>query len=229
MSRHRIKDPEVCSGAIRQVAHHQPIRLSAVLVHNDDVCHIVATACVHQLGQHQATAVHAAGVGKHKLQLLRKLHQSGAGVPRRGDQHLRIHLARMGVFVVDVGAGHGGVVILQLHLPPQLRLLPPQLRRQRLPLLKRLPDFALVLVLHSLLALQALSVQVFSPQPRIAANHYASAADCNPALARGAAVTATAAAAAAATGSSCAVSLLPSGLTEPNVYAGRSTLIQRFQ
>lgn len=40
----------------------------------------------------------------------------------------------MGVFVVDVGAGHGGVVILQLHLPPQLRLLPPQLRRQRLPL-----------------------------------------------------------------------------------------------
>ena len=81
---------------------------------------------------HLPAAVDALGVGDHQLELLGKLRQARAGVPRRGDQDLGVALARVRVLVVHVRARHGRVVVLQLHLPPQVALLAPQLARDGL-------------------------------------------------------------------------------------------------
>ncbi len=59
------------------------------------------------------------------------------------ESHLGIHLAGVGVLIVDVGARHSGVVVFQLHLSPQFRFLPPQFRWQRLALCAR-PNVSVV-------------------------------------------------------------------------------------
>lgn len=93
-------------------------------------------ACSRKCGTspHLPAAVDALGVGEHQLQLLGKLRQARAGVPRRGDQDLGVALARVRILIVHVRARHGRVVVLQVHLPPQVALLAPQLARDGLAL-----------------------------------------------------------------------------------------------
>ena len=56
-----------------------------------------------------------------------KLREAAAGVAAGGDEHLGVDLPRVRVLVVDVRAGHGRVVILQLDFIAQLGLLVAQL------------------------------------------------------------------------------------------------------
>lgn len=51
-STHHIEYPKVGGGAIGQVRDDKAIRLAAVLVHHDDVCHAMAAARLNQLWQH---------------------------------------------------------------------------------------------------------------------------------------------------------------------------------
>lgn len=57
-----------------------------------------------------------------------KLREAAAGVARRGDEHLGVHLPRAPILVINMAARHRGVVVLQLDLATQLRLVATQLR-----------------------------------------------------------------------------------------------------
>ena len=49
MTTHSVVNTEECCGAVGEMADHHPIGLSSVLVHNDNVCEIVVSACLHEL------------------------------------------------------------------------------------------------------------------------------------------------------------------------------------
>jgi hypothetical protein len=57
MTHDNVGEGEVGGGTVRQVADNQTVRDAAVLVHHEEVRHVVSAARVHQLAELVAAAV----------------------------------------------------------------------------------------------------------------------------------------------------------------------------
>eukprot|EP00964_Phaeocystis_antarctica_P160559 scaffold132263_cov60-Phaeocystis_antarctica.AAC.1 len=97
MPHHDVVQAEVGSRPVRHVAHYNPIRHAAVLLHDDQVTVALAAAHVGDLVDRVPAAVHALRVGHQQLDLLEELHELARRVARGGDQDLRVGDTRVEV------------------------------------------------------------------------------------------------------------------------------------
>lgn len=70
MPQHDAREREKDGRAVREVAEHEGVGHAAVLVHDDEVRHLVGAARVRQLGHDVVTAVDARRVGDAEAQFL---------------------------------------------------------------------------------------------------------------------------------------------------------------
>lgn len=175
-----VRQIEVRGRAVRHVANDQRVGDAAVLVHHDEIRHLVGLARLHQLFDLVVAAVHALRVREYQPQLFDELPQPGRRVVRRGDHDLRVFDAGPTVLVVLVrragpafraatGRRGRGRLVVPLEFLLQAQRLRPQIVVDRRVLVQTVFQPFLLVSDRLFTGLQTLPVQVLPAESRLPA------------------------------------------------------------
>lgn len=103
MPQHDSRQSEQDGRPVGEVTEHERVRDAAVLVHDDEVRHLVRAARVGQFGHDVVTAVDSGRIRDAEAQFFCKLLEFRRRVSRGGDQHSRVLDSSLGILVVNVG------------------------------------------------------------------------------------------------------------------------------